>query len=130
VFLSSHQIHEVERVADYVAILHQGRLVLVERLDDLKENVRALTVTLDDGVAMPRVAGEILRERRKARQGQIPTRGVTHDDLAALRTQTAVRDVETRRPTLEEIFVAYMRSGTGQPETADVRGALKTHRNG
>jgi len=114
VLLSSHQIHEVERVADIVAILHEGRLVLVERLDDLKDNVKALTVTLDDGVAMPRVAGEILRERRKARQWQVLARGVTDEDLAALRSQPAVRDVEVRRPALEEIFVAYMRSGSGR----------------
>ncbi len=36
VFLSSHQIQEVERVADYVAILHEGKLQVVSNLDDLK----------------------------------------------------------------------------------------------
>jgi len=111
VLLSSHQIHEVERVADYVAIIHEGKLVLAEKLDDLKDNIKALTVTLDDGVAMPRVTGEILRERRKARQWQILARGIDDAGLASLRAQPTVRDVETRRPTLEEIFVAYMRSG-------------------
>ena len=30
VLLSSHQIHEVERVADYVAIVHDGRLVMID----------------------------------------------------------------------------------------------------
>ena len=114
VLLSSHQIHEVERVADVVAILHEGRLVLVERLDELKDNVKALTVTLDDGVAMPRVVGEILREHRKARQWQVLARGIGEEELSALRRQPAVRDVEIRRPALEEIFVAYMRTGSGQ----------------
>ncbi len=126
VLLSSHQIHEVERVADYVAIVHEGRLVLVERLDELKDSVKALTVTLDDGVAMPRVAGEILRERRKARQWQVLTRGLSDEDLATLRQQTAVREVESRRPSLEEIFVAYMRSGSGLAESAAVRDAVRT----
>jgi ABC-2 type transport system ATP-binding protein len=56
VFLSSHQIAEVERVADTVAILHQGRLVLVERLDELKERVRELTFTTDNG-ALPAMPG-------------------------------------------------------------------------
>jgi energy-coupling factor transporter ATP-binding protein EcfA2 len=36
VLLSSHQIGEVERVADIVAILKNGKLLAVERLDDLK----------------------------------------------------------------------------------------------
>lgn len=126
VLLSSHQIHEVERVADFVAILHEGRLVVCERLDDLKDSVKALTVTLDDGVAMPRVAGEILRERRKARQWQVLARGVDDEQLAALRAQPAVRDVEVRRPALEEIFVAYMRTGR-EPASSETSMAQQTH---
>lgn len=36
VFLSSHQIAEVERLADIVGIMHQGRLVLVHAWTNLK----------------------------------------------------------------------------------------------
>ena len=61
VFLSSHQIVEVERVADIVAILRKGKLLLVEPLERLKAEVRRLTVTLKDGAsAPPRFGGQIL----------------------------------------------------------------------
>ena len=64
VFLSSHQIGEVERVADIVAILRHGKLVLVERLDDLKANIRRLTVTMKNGTMLPSyLGGEILSQR-------------------------------------------------------------------
>src|SRR5262245_59673892 len=53
VLLSSHQISEVERVADYVAILRAGRLLLVEPLEDLKDQIRELSFTLADGAACP-----------------------------------------------------------------------------
>ena len=36
VLLSSHQIGEVERVASHVALLHKGKLILAEPLDELK----------------------------------------------------------------------------------------------
>ena len=36
VFLSSHTLSEVERVADRVGIIRGGRLVVVERVDELK----------------------------------------------------------------------------------------------
>jgi ABC-2 type transport system ATP-binding protein len=36
VVLSSHQISEVERVASHVALLHKGKLILAEPLDELK----------------------------------------------------------------------------------------------
>ena len=51
VLLASHQIAEVERVADVVAILRDGKLALVERLDELKTHVCELTITLRDGSA-------------------------------------------------------------------------------
>src|SRR6185436_21041184 len=51
VLLSSHQIGEVERVADIVAIMHGGRLLAVERLDQMKQTTKQLTVTVNDAAA-------------------------------------------------------------------------------
>jgi ABC-2 type transport system ATP-binding protein len=42
VFFSSHQIAEVERVADQVCILHRGRLVMDASLDDLRMSYRQI----------------------------------------------------------------------------------------
>ncbi len=112
VFLSSHQIGEVERVADIVAILRKGKLLLVEPLDQLKAQVRRLTVTLKDGVAaIPELGGQILSQRRKARQWQAIVRGVGDERLAMLRAQEGVDDVEVHSPSLEDIFIAYMQGG-------------------
>ena len=51
VLLSSHQIGEVERVADFVAIVHGGRLLAVEQLDQMKQSTLQLTVTVNDAAA-------------------------------------------------------------------------------
>ena len=55
VLLSSHQIGEVERVASHVALLHQGKLILAEPLDELKARtfLLALTFTSRDHPAAP-----------------------------------------------------------------------------
>ena len=112
VFLSSHQIGEVERVADIVAIVRSGQLVLIQRLDELKAQVRELTVTLEDGAPPPmELSVEILSQRRKLRQWQLLVRGMEEDQLSGLRGHPAVQEVEVRAPNLEEIFVAYMRQG-------------------
>ncbi len=42
VFFSSHQIPEVERVADHVCILHEGRLVLDASMDELRQSYRQI----------------------------------------------------------------------------------------
>jgi ABC-2 type transport system ATP-binding protein len=117
VFLSSHQIAEVERVADIVAILRQGKLLLVERLDELKAQVRKVTVTLKDGsTAAPDFGGEVLSLRRQPRQWQSLVRGMPDDQTAILRADAALAGVDVHTATLEEIFVAYMQHENGAGE--------------
>jgi ABC-2 type transport system ATP-binding protein len=108
VLLSSHQITEVERVADHVAILHEGKIALVATLDQLKETIQELTVTLGDhDAAPPEVPGEILRLQKRTHQWQLLVRGAP-EAPGLLRGQPAIEHVETRTPSLEEIFVAYV----------------------
>lgn len=109
VLLSSHQISEVERVADIVAIVHGGRLMVVERLDRMKDAIRQLTVTVNDGHApLPPIAGQTIHARRRGRQWDVLVRGLDAADLERLRFAERIVAVEARTPSLEEIFVAYV----------------------
>lgn len=44
VLFSSHLLDEVERVADRVAIIHQGRIMLTASMDEIKESHRRVTL--------------------------------------------------------------------------------------
>jgi ABC-2 type transport system ATP-binding protein len=44
VFFSSHQIPEVERIADHVCLRHQGGLVLDASLDDMRQSYRQINL--------------------------------------------------------------------------------------
>jgi ABC-2 type transport system ATP-binding protein len=121
VFLSSHQIGEVERVADVVAILRKGRLLLVEPLDRLKQEIREVTLSAADGASgPPEVPGQVLSRRHKGRQWQFLLRGAADDRIAQLQHSPAVQTFDARTPSLEEIFVAYMERGrSGGDEAAE-----------
>lgn len=124
VFLSSHQIHEVERVADIVGLMRHGKLIVVERLEKLKAEVQELTITLSDASAVPPlVAGELLRQRRRSRQWQLLVRNGERESLQQLSEHKSVEHVEVRTPSLEEIFVAYMRNEGGSSTSE----AVETH---
>jgi ABC-2 type transport system ATP-binding protein len=111
VLLSSHQIGEVERVADAVAVLKQGRLVLYERLDDLKSRIRELTVAFVNGSSqLPTLPGTLIRSDGGDRQWRFLIRDLDEQGLGSLRSDVQVRHVEVRHPSLEEIFVGYLRS--------------------
>lgn len=109
VFLSSHQIGEVERVADLVAIMREGELLVVESLDTLKCQIRELTFTMN-GSRRPEVSGELIAARQRGRQWQIIVRHTNDSDLESLPHADDVVAIESRTPSLEEIFVAYMQS--------------------
>jgi ABC-2 type transport system ATP-binding protein len=110
VFLSSHQIAEVERVADMVGILQHGELILVERLEKLKAEIQEVTVILRDSVQGPPILqGELLRERRRSRQWQLLVRQSDQAVMEQLQQHDSVESLDIRTPSLEEIFVAYLR---------------------
>ncbi len=117
VFLSSHQIHEVERVADIVAIMRHGKLALVDKLEVLKREIREVTVTLSNGAPQPPFfPGEILRQQQRQRQWQLLARDVDESAVRTLRADGTVGAVDVRTPSLEEIFVAVMRDASREPE--------------
>ena len=128
VLLSSHQIVEVERVADIVAIIRKGKLMTLQRLDELKGRIREVTVTLGDetDTAMPpalaELNGRLLSRRQRGRQWQALVDGMPEGLETSLRQQAGVHAVEIRAPSLEEIFVAYMErsEGTQDPNAREV----------
>jgi ABC-2 type transport system ATP-binding protein len=109
VLLSSHQIGEVERVADYVAIIHAGHLIAVDRLDELKQTTRQLTITVEDARSpVPALAGEIIHQRLRGRQWEVIVRDLEPTAIERVRFANGIVAVESRTPSLEEIFVAYV----------------------
>jgi ABC-2 type transport system ATP-binding protein len=53
VLFSSHLLDEVERVADRVAIIHQGRILLTAAMDELKDTHRRVTLRFGQAVERP-----------------------------------------------------------------------------
>ncbi len=123
VLISSHQISEVERVADMVAIIHQGKVRLMDSMLNLKETISEVTVSLDDPlIALPRLSGnvEVLSEQSSGRQRRMVVRGFDHLAQESIEARPGVISVRSRPASLEEIFIACTR-GTVSPPTADDR---------
>ncbi len=53
VLFSSHLLDEVERVADEVAIIHQGRILLAATMDSIKETHRRVTLRFNEHLEHP-----------------------------------------------------------------------------
>ncbi|MBO3744161.1 ABC transporter ATP-binding protein [Actinoplanes flavus] len=108
VFLSSHQLAEVEAVCDRVGILRAGRLVEVATISDLRglrrsEVTISYTGTAPDLTMIPGVAAV-----QPAGDGQLQFT-LTAAPAPALRALAAVdvTALAVREPSLEEIFLDY-----------------------
>ena len=118
VFLSSHQINEVERVADTVGILHEGKIRLFGSLEEIKQGVTRWTITVDDPLtSVPMIAEPefILAEQSSGRQRQVITHRV--EDAGGLAEHPNVMSLTSERMSLEEIFIACTR-GLDPPDRA------------
>ena len=110
VLLSSHQISEVKKVADTIAILHQGQLQIVESLSELRERTTEVTINLDDPlITLPEIEspGCLLSEVTDGRQRQWLVRDFSNEQAERLRQLPSVNSLQSRPATLDEIFVAY-----------------------
>ena len=109
VLLSSHQIPEVERVADVVCIVKHGRIEIVEKLDELKTSLSELTVTLRNGaMEIPKPPGELIHKVRQDRQWKLLVRHARDSEMTEFQQGANVGAVEVKQPSLEDIYVGYM----------------------
>jgi len=123
VLISSHQISEVERVADMVAIIHQGKVRLMDSMINLKDTVSEVTISLNDPlIALPRLAGdaEVLSEQSSGRQRRMVVRGFDQAAQESIEARPGVLSVRIRPASLEDIFIACTR-GNVAPAVDDDR---------
>ncbi len=126
VFLSSHQIAEVERVADVIAILNRGRIQLVGKLDELKDAISMVTLSLSDplvSVPEPASPNVLLAEISEGRQKQLVVRGDGESVAEQWLDCPGVVHAQSRPATLEELFVACTRGNAEGARSTGVSDA-------
>jgi ABC-2 type transport system ATP-binding protein len=121
-FISSHDIAEVELLADWVGIVDQGRLCLSEPLEGLRARFRRIDITLPDATVVQEDASPagLLFEAMGASARWIESHFVSDDATSALiRERFPAATVVTISPmSLREILVAVMRSLRQSPRAS------------
>lgn len=111
IFMSSHVLSEVERVCDRVAIIREGKIVAVERIETLKAKMgQIVTVHLDEefkahdfripGVSKIEVNGRTL---------SLHVTG-NHDGVLKALSQYRITKFLAQEYSLEDLFLEYYRN--------------------
>jgi ABC-2 type transport system ATP-binding protein len=108
ILFSSHQIGQVERAADHVAILHHGRCVLAGDVEQLRADEKVIEATFDD--TAPAIAGldGNAYVRRVTRQGRLLRVYCTGggDGIATAVQAARPNSLRIMNQNLEDIFLA------------------------
>lgn len=105
--ISSHNLRELEDICDSVGLLHQGKLLLTQDLDQIKCNICKLQCVIQDA----HLEQELLRNLRVVkmeRTGSLLTLTVRGERSEVLRIAEAQNPlfIEVLPLTLEEIFIS------------------------
>ena len=118
VVLTTHYLEEAEELADRVGVIDRGRLLVVDDTRTLlsRHGTRTLRLSLAAPIATapPSLAalGARLLEGGGAVEVEVPPGATAGPVLAAVAAAgLAIADVETRRPTLEDVFVRLVAPG-------------------
>jgi ABC-2 type transport system ATP-binding protein len=108
VFLTSHDLEGVERLAGRVAIVKGRRLVVDEARDDLKARFRCFRIPGRSAEGLTWEPLEAVQVLRRSWGSEAIVSNFTDERLQAFHTRSGVSELEVLGLSLEEIFVALV----------------------
>jgi ABC-2 type transport system ATP-binding protein len=109
-FFSSHQLSEVELIADHIGIIDQGKMIVSGSLDDMKLHYQRLQMVFADPVKLPKQWVDGVESIRQ--EGRVVSILASRNaDAIVNQGQSIPGTVVERFPvTLKEIFLEHVRS--------------------
>jgi ABC-2 type transport system ATP-binding protein len=108
VLISSHGLSDIERFADHVGMIKNGKLFLEGRTDEIVDRFRFAEFFTENGAGISNRDGlVILRRDEKRWHALVDQRSNVQDWLRG----HGAREISLTRVTLEDLFVALVREG-------------------
>jgi ABC-2 type transport system ATP-binding protein len=110
IFFSSHQLTEVEAIADHIGIVDQGKMIVAGSLDDIKTRYQRLRLVFANSVELPAHWVEGVESIHQ--EGRVVSILASHNaDAIVDQAQSLPGSAVERFPvSLKEIFLEHVRS--------------------
>jgi ABC-2 type transport system ATP-binding protein len=110
VLFSSHTLADVQRMADSVGLLHEGKLIFHRRVDELLETTKRVRAVLREPGHAGAVPPGVLRQEVEGRQWVLTLENFSRTQLEFLKDKNALDDLEVTDLSLEELFKEHIRA--------------------
>jgi len=109
ILFSSHTLSDVQRLADRIGIIHEGRLLLDCPADELITTTKRVRAVLSDGVQPTAAPEGTVWQRVQGREWLMTVRGFSPDAVQFLTHRYALDHVEVVDLGLEDVFKDIIR---------------------
>ena len=111
IFFSSHQLSEVEQIAEHVCIIDRGKAVVAGALDDLKAQYQRIHVVVDRELTEPvRWVDGVVKVRQEGRTLSLLVSRNVEAILAQIRSLLPGASTEQFPVSLKDIFLESVRN--------------------
>ena len=108
ILLSSHILSEVERLADKVVIIRQGKVVETGTLDELRHLTRSsVTLVAEGDVAVMASVNGVHDFKQKGNEATFSVDNEYINDILTKASKLGVKKFEAVPPTLEDLFMRH-----------------------
>jgi ABC-2 type transport system ATP-binding protein len=114
VLFSSHILGDVERLADAIAILHEGRLLVHCRTDELLTRTKRVRMVLGEGAPPAELLAGAICQRRQRSECVLTVVDLGRERIEQIAEKSGLKVIEVQDIGLEEVFKDYV---TGQRAT-------------
>ncbi len=109
VLFSTHTLDDVQRLADTVGILNEGRLLVHRKIDELLTTTKRIQATLRDGSRPERLPAGTIWQRVEGREWLVTVGDFSAEKVQAIRADNAVDHVELVDLGLEDLFKEFIK---------------------
>jgi ABC-2 type transport system ATP-binding protein len=108
VFITSHSIAELERACTHVGLLRDGKMILAAPLEDVRKQVRRVTLRFTGAPPDASGLGRVLEKTVTGPIWQVLLQDPDAGAIAALRQRADLSDIEDAAVSLEEVYAGLM----------------------
>ena len=109
VLFSTNVLDDVQRLADTVGILNDGRLLVERNIEELLSTTKRIRATLGDGGRPGRVPDGTIWQRVQGREWLVTVGDFSADKVQQIRAESAVEHVEVIDIGLEDLFKDFIK---------------------
>ena len=113
VLFSSHTLADVQRLADSVGLLHEGRLLFHSPVEALLETTKRIRAVLEEEDAAHEPPAGFIRQEVRGREWLITVAGFKPEHVEFVRARNHVLNLEVQDMSLDDVFKDFVR---GQKE--------------